>query len=272
MLINSILSASKTQKTKETKKSYTTQNSDTLFSQNLTEKFETTRKTESITNSFDIEIDSLISVSIDISEDAQLLSCSGASSLSGIAFGASSKCFSLVNSIRSTLATYSSKIAAILSSNYLSESEKEAKIKEITIKIKAIIEEGKAKANELHNITLMLKSMTSAFIALEKAGKSTTPFLMSLKEMINNFNTNPTDLSDLSTQNDIYNKIRDNKNIRFGKNTSVELNENINDTDKEIKDIEQKLKKKDLTKEEKSLLEKELLIHKSLKRVYELFK
>ena len=253
------------------RKIYATQNENILFSQNLNDKLEITKQTENITSSFDVEIEGLIETSIDISENAQLLSCCGASSLSGIAFSASSKCFSLVNSIRTTISSYSSEIAAILNNGMLSENEKNSKIQSIITKIKALIYEAKDKAGELYSITHMLKSMTSAFIELEKAGKSTSSFLIGLKAMVNNYNTSPTDLSDVSEKNDIYNKIKDNENLRLGKNTCAQLKDNIAETDKEIKDIEQKLKRKDTPKTEKAVLEKELLIHKSLKRVYELF-
>lgn len=258
-------------KTNETQKCYATEKEDNLFSQSTLPKIEITRQTETITDAFAPEVDALIDTSIKVSEDAQLLACCGAGSLSGIAFSASSKCFSVINGIRSTIASFSAEITAILNNSMLSDSEKNNKIKSITNKIKALINEANDKTCELRNITLMLRSMASTFITLEKLGKPTSSFLSELKNMVNNFNTKPTNLSDVSSLNDINDKIKTNEANRFGKDTTLELKENAQKSDEEIKKIEQKLKSKDITKDEKTALEKELLIHKSLKRVYELF-
>lgn len=248
-----------------------TANQENLFVQDYNINTDVKKQNETITDSFDVEIDSLVSISIKISDNATLLSCSGASSLSGIAFGASSKAFSVINSLRTCISTYSSEIAAILNNSLISENEKESKIKSITNKIKALIEEAKDKTSELYNITLMLMSMASTFIVLEKEGQNTSSFLLNIKEMINNFNSSPTDLSGVESKNDIYEKINNSENIRFGKNTKNELKEYINKENDEIKNIEQKLKSNDINQQEKTALKQELLIHKSLKRVYELF-
>lgn len=224
---------------------------------------------ETITDQFKIEVDNVTALTVDVSENAQLLSCTGASDLASIAFTCSSKCFSIVNSLKSTIANYSAELTTLLNSTILSEEELSYKINLITLKMKALIEEANGKVFDLLNLTKLLKSMASTFIALQKQGVNTSELVASLKELVTTINTKPSDLSEATNKDEIKDKINENKAINYGNNTQQNINQNISNEDKNIKEIENKLKNKSISDKEKESLKKELLIHKALKRLYE---
>ena len=248
---------------------YYLQNKSTKNTKNYYTINEKTKIKETITDTFKVQVDNVSALTVDVSENAQLLSCAGASDLASIAFSCSSKCFSIVNSLKSTIANYSAELTALLNNNTLSGDELSNKINLISSKIKALIDEANSKVFDLLNLTKLLKSMSATFIVLQKQGQNTSELVAALKQLVKNTNTKPTDLSSASNKDEIKDKINENKLINYGINTPENINQNIAKEEKNIKEIEDKIKNKNTSDKEKETLKKELIIHKALKRLYQ---
>lgn len=214
------------------------------------------------------EIASMVSMASDMADNVEILSKLNANGLSSIALNASSKGFSIINSIKNAISSYASQIASIMNNPFLSDKEKESQIAFIEAKIKACAKEGTSKISDLFCISEVAVSLVSTYIALQSSGFDTDEMISMFTKMLSNVNTKPSDFSGAENKNDLSEIVKDNEKERFGPNTSQMFKEFIDKTDKKIKENEEKLKNKQLTPEEEKRLKLELVLFKSEKSLF----
>lgn len=203
-----------------------------------------------------------------ITDNVDILCNLNAGALTTIVLSTASKAHSVINSVKSEISGYSAQISMIMNNPFLSDSEKKSRIKLIENKIKACAEEGNIKVVTLLNISEIITALAPTFMSLQSMGVDTNDMTAMFKELLTNVNTKPSDFSDSESKKDLYDTIDKNEKQFFGKNTTEMLNKFITKTDKEIKEIEEKMKKDDISEEERKKLKAELIIYKAENRLF----
>ena len=136
----------KVNQSKETSTVNKTQDSNLLELNQVTE-FEST--TDKLTSKYITELAPAMDLADKMINNTDILSKLSANELTSVALSASSKANAIISSLKSTISGYISEIAMIMNNPYLSDSEKESRIKKIEDKIKASAYEATAKVTEL---------------------------------------------------------------------------------------------------------------------------
>lgn len=217
---------------------------------------------------YTIEMTSMIGYAVKIANNVDILCNLNAGGLTSLALKTASQANSVVSSVKLEVSGYAAQISMIMNNPFLSDSEKESRIKMLKNKIEACCEEGNIKVATLFNISEIIKALAPTFISLQKSGVNTQEMTSMLDMLLTNVNSKPSDFSDAESKKDLYDTIDRNEKQLFGKNTTEMLNGFISKTDKEIKEKEEKLKSKDLTEEERKQLKAELIVYKAENRLF----
>ena len=196
-------------------------------------------------------------------DNVNILSKLGANELTTIALKASSNANSIISSLKSSIGNYASQITMIMNNPFLSDSDRENQIKLIEAKIKALVDEGKSKISALFSISEIVVSLSSTVAGLKNTGFDTSSFVADFQKLLSNVNTKPSDLSDVQNTSDISDVIDTNKKTFFGIDSQQTFQKLITESDKKIKENEEKLKKKDILPDERKRLELELVLYRS---------
>lgn len=211
------------------------------------------------------EIVSMVSMVTDMADNVEILSKLNANGLTSIALNASSKGYSIINSVKNAISSYAFQISSIINNPFLSDEEKKSQIAFLEAKIKACANEGTSKISDLYCISEVAVSLVSTFIALEDSGFNTDEMISMFTKILSNVNTKPSDFSSANNKNDLSDIVKDNEKERFGKNSTEMFNKFLDSIEKNIKENEEKLKSKQLTPEEEKRIKLELVLYKSEK-------
>lgn len=256
----------KVNQSKETSTVNKTQDSNLLELNQATE-FEST--TDKLTSKYITELAPAMDLADKMINNTDILSKLSANELTSVALSASSKANAIISSLKSTISGYISEIAMIMNNPYLSDSEKESRIKKIEDKIKASAYEATAKVTELFLISETMVSLSSTVAALKGTGFNVSEFTNMLKQMLSMVNTKPSDLSDAQNKTEMYDIIDKNGKTLFGANAAATMQTQADKADKDIKENETKLKRDDLTREERKRIQSELVLLRAKKNLFE---
>ncbi len=196
-------------------------------------------------------------------DNVNILSKLGANELTTIALKASSSANAIISSLKTSISNYASQITSILNNPFLTDSEREYQIELIKAKIKALVDEGKTKITTLFSISEIVVSLSSTVSGLKNTGFDTNSFVLDFQKLLANVNTKPSDLSDVKNKSDISDVIKTNEKTFLGADSQQTIQNLITETDKKIKENEEKLKNKAISPEEKKRLELELVLYRS---------
>ena len=196
-------------------------------------------------------------------DNVNILSKLGANELTTIALKASSSANTIISSLKASIGNYASQITSILNNPFLTDSERENQIELIEAKIKALVDEGKTKITTLFSISEIVVSLSSTVSGLKNTGFDTSSFVLDFQKLLANVNTKPSDLSEVKNKSDINDVIKTNEKTFLGTDSQQTIQNLITETDKKIKENEEKLKNKAISPDEKKRLELELVLYRS---------
>lgn len=196
-------------------------------------------------------------------DNVNILSKLGANELTTIALKASSSANTIISSLKASIGNYASQITSILNNPFLTDSERENQIELIEAKIKVLVDEGKTKITTLFSISEIVVSLSSTVSGLKNTGFDTSSFVLDFQKLLANVNTKPSDLSEVKNKSDINDVIKTNEKTFLGTDSQQTIQNLITETDKKIKENEEKLKNKAISPDEKKRLELELVLYRS---------
>ncbi len=256
----------KVSQNKETQAARQAQESN-LFEVNKSNSTDST--TDRLTAQYITEMAPAMDLTDKMINNVDILSKLNANELTSVALSASSKANSIISSLKSAISGYVSELAMVMNNPSLSDAEKERKIKHLVDKLKAAADEATSKVSELYLISETMVSLSSTVAALRGTGFNVSEFTNLLKEMLSTVNTKPSDLSEAQNKTDMYDIIDKNKKLMFGEQAASKMQTQADKADKSIKNLEEKLKKYDLTREERKRIQSELVFLKAEKNLLE---
>lgn len=245
---------------------------ETVATENLFETGNTASQfsTQTKSEEYLIEMSTMIDLGSRMRDNVNIVTKLNAHELAGIIISATSKAYSIISSVKSTVSGYASQISMLLNNPFLSESELNAQINLLKDKINAAIDEGESKIMTLYSVSEILMALAPSFGAMNKKDFGTNDIMSILKQLIEGTNTKPSDFSNAEDKSDLYDIIDNNESLLFGQNCASRINETKTKVNDKIKDIEEKLKNKNLTKDEEKQLRLELLVCKAEKRIFDI--
>ncbi len=213
----------------------------------------------------------MMELTAQIADAAESLSKRKVFALSAQAMSAFSKASGIMSAVTLKIQSYSAKYEAILNNPYLSDSEKQSRLKELESKISACQQEGEAKIKALVDVVYTLEALVPVFRQCEKAGISTNEISAMLKQMLANVSTRPSEFSEVKDSESLDEAMKNSLSGLLGENSQTKMKEYISHLEQKISKNESELKNPSITKEEENRLKLENAVYKTTKSLFESF-
>ena len=245
------------------------ENSDKVIFDEVKEvkKQSTSSNTFSAVGEYAKEIFLLSKVADKIMDNVEVLSQSQATELATIGNKLISKSFGIINNAKTAAFSYAAEINAILADPSLSDSEKNKRIEKIKEKIKNIFYEASLKIEQLRLFSSTLKSYIPVFNKLHSDNIDAGFAFLVLSEMVENINTNPSDLTKCEDSGDIRDVVEKNENNLFDVNNEGLVVKNLKEVKEQIKILNEEIESNIMPEEEKEGLRLKLIIYESLENI-----